>query len=365
MTPETTSRRATILVVDDAAENLSVIHSLLKDVYRVRLANSGQKALDVVMRDPSPDLILLDIMMPEMDGYQVCRHLKRDTRTRDIPVIFLTAMAREEDEEAGFEVGAVDYITKPISPVILQHRVYTHVSLKQAADQLKDKNASLNERVRERTEELERLQDVTILAMASLAETRDNETGNHIRRTQNYVLLLGKQASLRPQFEPVFTPEVLDLLYKSAPLHDIGKVGIPDAILLKPGKLNREEFEVMKLHTVHGRNAIAAAETRLGGSNSFLRYAREIAHYHHEKWDGTGYPEGLRGESIPVHARLMALADVYDALISRRVYKVPMSHEAAVEIIVQGRGTHFDPTLVDIFMEVEQEFRLIAQRYAD
>jgi putative two-component system response regulator len=210
-----------------------------------------------------------------------------------------------------------------------------------------------------------KIQDVTIMALASLAETRDNETGAHIRRTQHYVRELARALRPHPRFSGFLTDEVIELLFKSAPLHDIGKVGIPDAILLKPGKLTTEEFEIMKTHTTLGRDALAVAERMLDVPNSFLRFAREIAYSHQEKWDGSGYPEGLAGDAIPVSARLMALADVYDALISRRVYKPPFSHEKAVAIISEGRDSHFDPDIVDAFMAIAERFREIAKQYAD
>ena len=355
----------TILAVDDTPSNLSLIAGLLKGRYRVKVANSGLKALSIVHGDLPPDLVLLDIMMPDMDGIEVCRRLKQDKRTQHIPVIFLTSMSKSEDERIGLEAGAVDYITKPISPPILLARVKTHLQLKAGADFLKDKNAYLESEVYRRTREVQAIQDVTILTMASLAETRDNETGNHIRRTQHYVKALAIKLRDHPRFAGYFTDHVIDLLYKSAPLHDIGKVGIPDKILLKPGKLTPEEFEIMKTHTTLGRDAIEQAERQLGTPVEFLKVAKEIAYSHQEKWDGSGYPEGLAGEGIPVSARLMAVADVYDALISRRVYKPPFPHEKAVELIVEGRAKHFDPDITDAFMEIREEFRTIAKRFAD
>jgi putative two-component system response regulator len=357
--------KATVLVVDDTPENLTLLAGLLKDNYEAKIANNGERALKVAHGDSAPDLILLDIMMPGMDGYEVCRHLKADSRTRDVPVIFLTAKAEVEDEQKGFEVGAVDYITKPISAPIVMARVRTHLALKAAADFLKDKNIYLEKEVAKRTREVQVVQDVTIMAMASLAETRDNETGNHIRRTQNYVKALAKKLQHHPKFASALPDDKIEMLYKSAPLHDIGKVGIPDAILLKPGKLTVEEFEIMKTHTTLGRDAIVAAEKLIDAPSSFLRLSREIAHYHQEKWDGSGYPDKLAGESIPVSARLMAVADVYDALISRRCYKPPFSREKSVGIIREGRGQHFDPDMVDAFLEIEEEFNVIAERYAD
>jgi putative two-component system response regulator len=360
-----TSDVPTILAVDDAPVNLSLITGLLKSHYRVKVANSGEKALRIVHSDLPPDLVLLDVMMPDLDGIEVCRRLKDDPRTRHIPVIFLTAMTKSDDERVGLEAGAVDYITKPISPPILLARVKTHLQLKAGADFLKDKNAYLESEVLRRTREVQAIQDVTILTMASLAETRDNETGNHIRRTQNYVKALAAKLRDHPRFAGYFTDRVIDLLFKSAPLHDIGKVGIPDKILLKPGKLTPEEFEVTKTHTTLGRDAIEQAERQLGTPVEFLKVAKEIAYSHQEKWDGSGYPEGLAGDAIPVSARLMAVADVYDALISRRVYKPPFSHEKAVELIAEGRGKHFDPDIADAFLEIQEEFRAIAQRFAD
>ncbi len=355
----------TILAVDDAPVNLSLITGLLKSHYRIKVANSGEKALRIAHSDLPPDLVLLDVMMPDLDGIEVCRRLKDDPRTRHIPVIFLTAMSKSEDERIGLEAGAVDYITKPISPPILLARVKTHLQLKAGADFLKDKNAYLQSEVYRRTREVQAIQDVTILTMASLAETRDNETGNHIRRTQHYVKALAIKLRDHPRFAGYFTDHMIDLLFKSAPLHDIGKVGIPDKILLKPGKLTPEEFEVMKTHTTLGRDAIEQAERQLGTPVEFLKLAKEIAYSHQEKWDGSGYPEGLAGDGIPVSARLMAVADVYDALISRRVYKPAFTHDRAVELISEGRGRHFDPDIADAFMEIREEFREIAKRFAD
>jgi len=359
------TEKSTVLVVDDTPENLSLMSALLKDHYKVKVANHGEKGLKIAMSDNPPDLILLDIMMPDIDGYEVCRRLKAHAVTREIPVIFLTAKSEAEDEKKGLELGAVDYITKPISPPIVLARVATQLSLKASADFLRDKNDFLEQEVAKRTQEVMAIQEVTILAMASLAETRDSDTGNHIRRTQYYVQALAETLKQHPRFTGFLTPYNVQMLFRSAPLHDIGKVGIPDSILLKPGRLTPEEFEVMKTHTTLGRDAIAHAEDALGTKVEFLSMAKEIALSHQEKWDGTGYPEGLSGNAIPISARLMALADVYDALISRRVYKEGMSHAQAVDIIVQGRGSHFDPDIVDGFLEIQEEFRAIAQRYAD
>lgn len=358
-----------VLLVDDEPINLKVLADLLRDRYRLSVAKDGPQALARMAGDPLPDLVLLDVMMPGMDGMEVCRRLKADERTRDVPVIFITAMGQPHDEARGFEAGAVDYITKPISPPVVTARVRTHVALREARRQLADHNRLLEARVAERTRDLARAQDVAIRALASLAETRDNETGNHIRRTQNYVLALANHLRRDSKFAPKFAArlddETVDLLFKSAPLHDVGKVGIPDSILLKPGRLTDEEFHVMKTHAALGHDAIFAAEEELDARSSFLRIAREIAQGHHERWDGTGYPLGLKGEEIPLSARLMAVADVYDALISRRCYKPAFPHEQAVDIMLAGRGTHFDPDVTDAFADLAEEFLGIAQRYRD
>ncbi|AGF51682.1 regulatory components of sensory transduction system [Synechocystis sp. PCC 6803] len=364
-TPPDPNSKATILVVDDTPDNLALMSGLLKDYYRVKIANNGEKALKVAQTLPPPDLILLDIMMPGIDGYEVCAHLKANPATQRIPVIFLTAKSEIEDERKGLALGAVDYITKPVSPPILMARVNTQLTIKAAADFLLDKNAFLEQEVARRTQEMMAIQDVTIQVMASLAETRDHETGNHIRRTQNYVRALAEQLKNHPRFQKFLTDHTINLLYKSAPLHDIGKVGVPDHILLKPGPLTAEEFEIMKTHTTLGRDAIVQAEKSLGMKVDFLQLAKEIAYSHQEKWDGTGYPQGLSGDDIPIAARLMAIADVYDALISSRVYKEAMPHEEAVAIIEAGYGQHFDPDVVDAFMAIHPTFKTIAAEFAD
>jgi len=360
-----TGDKPTILVVDDTPDNLTLVSNLLKRDYRVRVAISGEKALKIAQSENPPDLILLDVMMPVMDGYEVCQQLRNNALTAHIPIIFLTAKSEVEDERKGLSLGASDYITKPISPPILEARVKTHLAAKAYADFLTDKTSYLESEVARRTREISAVQDVTIQAMAALAETRDSDTGNHIRRTQGYVKALSGKLKSHPRFSSLLTDGVIDTIFKSAPLHDIGKVGIPDRILLKPGRFEPEEFEIMKTHTTLGRDAIQAAEDALSLKVDFLSVAKEIAYGHQEKWDGSGYPEGLKGESIPVSARIMAVADVYDALISRRVYKDSMSHERAITIIAEGKGSHFDPDMVDAFLAIQDEIRAIAARYAD
>ena len=365
MDPTPADKSATVLVVDDTSDNLSLLSCLLKDRYTVKVANNGEKAIRIAQTRTAPDLILLDVMMPGVDGYVVCRLLKENPDTRDIPIIFLTALSDSESEKKALELGAADFITKPINPPVVLARVATQLQAKAAADFLKNQNSILEREVAQRTQELTAIQNVTILTMASLAETRDNETGNHICRTQHYIKALGERLKKHPRFSHYLTDEMIDLLFKSAPLHDLGKVGIPDRILLKPAQLTEEEFEIMKTHTTLGRDAIQASENRLGLEVDFLRIAKEIAYSHQEKWDGTGYPQGIGGDDIPICARLMAVADVYDALISKRVYKPAFTHDAAVTIMVAGRGTHFDPDVLDAFLALQDEFIAIAERFAD
>ena len=359
------SAKQMILIVDDTPDNISLLTGLLKEHYKIKIATSGIKALQIAAQHPTPDLILLDVMMPEIDGYETCRRLKSDLLTVDIPVIFLTAKNQPEDEEKGLLLGAVDYISKPISPAVVLARVATQLNLIRVQQLLRNQNKYLESLVQDRTNKLGKLQDAMIFAMASLGEVRDNESANHICRTQAYVKVLACQLSQYPDFRDELSAQNIELLYKSAPLHDIGKAGIPDRILLKQGTLTREEFDVMKQHTVYGLETILLVEHHLGESNNFLRFAREIAYSHHEKWDGSGYPQGLCGEQIPVSARLMALADVYDALISERDYAPTYGHQEAINIVRESKGTHFDPDIVDAFLAVTDQFDAIAKRYRE
>jgi putative two-component system response regulator len=355
----------TILIVDDSPENLTVLGETLRDRYHVRAANSGARALTLAQREPRPDLILLDVMMPGMNGYEVLEKLRLAPETRDIPVIFTTAMSGTEDELRGLVLGAVDYITKPLRPAVVLARVHTHLELKHARDRLQHANAVLESEIARRMHENLVVQDVTIHALARLAETRDNDTGHHIRRTQEYVRALARRVCLHPRFVDELDEQNLTLIVKSAPLHDIGKVGIPDHVLLKPGKLDAQEWEIMKTHARLGADAIAAAEGDARQQVKFLACAKQIALHHHERWDGGGYPDGLAGEVIPLAARLMAVADVFDAMTSRRVYKPPMSFAQVREIMASERGRHFDPDLLDAFLEDFEGFCEIARRYPD
>ena len=378
--PLNANGRSHVLVVDDQPDNLLILEDMLGEEHAVHTADSGREALAWVEGGEPVDLVLLDVMMPDLDGFEVCRRLKANAAVRDIPVIFLTTLQSADDEERGLSLGAEDFIHKPFSPAVVIARVRNHLALSRASRLLRSRNEDLEIAVAERTrrmlaqsEELMRrkleliaAQDATITAFCALAEARDYETGNHIRRTQHYVRTLAERVREHPRFRDELTDEAIQLLFKSAPLHDIGKVAVPDAVLLKPGKLDRDEWEVMKRHTVFGRDAILQAEESLPpDSDSFLKTAREIAYGHHERWDGSGYPEGLAGDAIPLSARIMAVADVYDALISKRVYKSAFGHEEAVELIMRDRGTHFDPDLADAFHDIRADFRAIAERFSD
>ena len=356
--------RSTILVIDDTPTNLSLLNQLLGEHYRVKLANSGAKGLAIANATP-PELILLDIMMPEMDGYSVCKHLKATPKTSGIPVIFLTAKTETTDEEMGFEVGAVDFIHKPIAPSIVLARVRTHLQIRVWQTFLEDQSEWLQREVNRRVSEVLRLQEASIRVMVSLAEFRDECTGNHIRRTQNYVRLLAEYLSKQPRDQAFLTAEHIDQITKASPLHDIGKIAIPDHILLKPGKHTAEEFAIMKTHSAKGEHMLTTTRREMGEDNLMLQFATEIARSHHERWDGSGYPDNLAGENIPLSARLMALADVYDALRSKRPYKSAFSHEEASDLILRERGQHFDPALVDAFSALAKEFAKIATQLAD
>jgi putative two-component system response regulator len=336
--------RSTVLLVDDVAENIDILNAVLSPYYRTRVALDGEKALSICSSANPPDLILLDIMMPGMDGYQVCTRLKSNPDTRDIPVIFVTAMGDLEDEQFGLEVGAVDYLTKPVSPAIVLARVRTHLALY-------DRNRELEREVRQRTAELFKTRQQIIRRLGRAAEYRDNETGNHIIRMSHFARLIAEAAGLGSAS--------VEILYNAAPMHDVGKIGIADKILLKPGPLSSEEWEIMKRHSEIGAEIIGEHGDEL------LQTARMIALCHHEKWDGSGYPRGLKGEDIPLMARIVALADVFDALTSERPYKQAWPVERAVAHIESQAGTHFDPQLIEAFHKVLPQMLEIGEQFAD
>ena len=356
-------RSFTILLIDDSAEILDTLSTLLRPEYKLLAARNGLAGLDIATRLPQPDLILLDVMMPDLDGYAVLARLKENPLTRDIPVVFLTSLADPQSEEHGLELGAADFISKPIKPNVLRSRVHIQLEARQARQWLNSQNDHLQSEITRVAEDNDRTRFAAMRALAHLAETRDNETGQHILRVQNFVWLLAELLREHPRFADTLTTEYIDLLIQSAPLHDIGKVGIPDCILRKPGQLDAEEWTIMKTHAALGSNALEMAERDLERPAPFLALAKEIARWHHEKWAGGGYPDGLSGDAIPVSARLMAVADVFDALISRRVYKAPFSLDKARDIIAEGRSLHFDPDVTDAFLANFDEFVEIVEKY--
>jgi putative two-component system response regulator len=365
-----------ILIVDDQIENLALLGNLLSTSYQVRVVSSGLDAVRAAAQEPHPDLVILDVMMPNMDGMETYRQLRLLTHMADIPIIFATALHDEATEEAGFALGAADYITKPLRPRVVLARVKTQLEALYARRWQQDRQRALQREVHRYLRTSQLAQDVALQALASLAETRDNETGNHILRTQAYVELLATHLRDHPNFVDALSGDGTISIVKAAPLHDIGKVGIPDKILLKPGKLDEEEFKIMRTHAAIGQDALERAFRNIRSENEmdsrqsvihfeFLEAARDIAGGHHERWDGSGYPKGLAGNAIPVSARLMAVADVYDALISRRVYKEPFPRDEVARMIEQGSGSHFDPDVVDAFIACRREFEMIADKYSD
>ncbi len=376
----TTAFLPSILVVDDTADMLEVLQAVLRPHYQVRAAGSGAEALRLVDTGYRPDLVLLDVVMPEQDGYQVLAALQARCADACPPVMFVTSLNSEEDETRGLAMGAVDYVSKPISPALLLARVRNQLELKSHRDALQTRTADLEARIERRIREIEIVQDVSILALANLAEIRDPETGHHLRRTQAYVELLAHRLVQMGAYMAVLTPRYMELLAMAAPLHDIGKVGVPDYILLHPGRLSPAETERMEQHCRIGAAAIEMAiksaydrahdwrvEHHAENEEApldFLNVAKEIALYHHERWDGSGYPEGLAGEAIPLAGRLMAVADVFDSLVSWRIYKRPVALEEAVCIIQEASGTHFDPVIVEAFLQVSPQFKEIALGHA-
>lgn len=356
--------KETILIVDDTPANLKLLANLLKDIYDIKIANNGLKCLEVVSQMP-PDIILLDVMMPELDGWETCKVLKKESKTKDIPIIFLTAKNSVEDEEYGLGLGAVDFISKPFSPSVVQARVKTHLQNKKYQDLLCNRAESLEIEVEKKLQKIAQLQHATVTVMVSLAEFRDECTGLHIKRTQSYIEVLAKRMATLEKYQNILTHEFIHKLVTSAPLHDIGKISIPDDILLKPAKLSDEEMSIMKTHAQKGAEILTQAQMYLEEDSDFLVTAIEIAQNHHEKYDGNGYPKGLKGEYIPISARFMAVADVYDALTTQRPYKKAFTHEESLTIIFSGRGTHFDPDIVDALFEVQDEFQHIAEKFSD
>ena len=348
--------RLKILVVDDTKTNIDVLEGILSNDYDVCVALTGNKAVELTERI-RPDLILLDVMLPDMDGYETLRIMREKNILQGIPVIFLTAKADSKSEQLGLNLGAVDYITKPFNPALVTLRIKNQLQLKQQRDHL-------HELVDEKTADLRRTLKVMLTSLGSLAEYRDPETGEHIKRTQIIVQRIAEELCKNPKFAKTITSEYVENLATAAPLHDIGKVGIQDEILRKPGRLNEAERRIMMMHPQMGYDVLLGATKELGGS-PMVRIAADMALAHHERWDGQGYPNGLKGDQIPVGARMMAVADVYDALVSKRPYKDPYPHEVAVKEIINGRGTQFDPDIVDAFMKIAPELPEIYEKFND
>ncbi len=353
-------KRQTIMLVDDNQANLNIGKNMLKGLYEVYALPSAER-LFKFLETVRPDLILLDIDMPGMNGFDVIRILKAQERYANIPVIFVTAKTEEMDELEGLQLGAVDYVTKPFSAAILLKRIENHLLIKSQNVELKKFNENLMEMVKEKTARIADLQNMIISSLAELVEFRDVFTGGHISRTQKYVeLLLNCMLEYNIYSEELLSWENMEYAVPSTQLHDLGKIFISDAILKKPGLLTPEEFEIMKTHVSLGVDVIRRLEKQ-GANQLFLQYAEIVAATHHERWDGSGYPAGLAGHAIPLLGRMMAIADVYDALTSYRPYKEAMSADNAADIIITGAGSHFEPLLVDVFKKVADRFAYIVK----
>lgn len=337
--------RPKLLLVDDEPRNLQLLRQILKDQYDLFYAKSGSDALVAAVKN-RPDMVLLDIMMPGMDGYQVCEQLKRDRRTSTIAVIFVSAMSDEEDESRGLELGAVDYITKPLRASVVRQRVHTHLLLR-------NQQASCQQTIDRQYNELRYTRLQSLMMLGKAAEFKDNETGMHVQRMARYSELLARSYG--------WNGSACELMLHAAPMHDVGKIGTPDHILLKPARLNAEEWRVMQQHTLHGAEIIG----QCGCETELFAMARSIALTHHEKWDGSGYPYGLSGETIPIEGRIVALADVFDALTTRRPYKEAWPVEQAVNYLKEEVGRHFDPDLVPLFLAQLPQVLEIRQRWQD
>ena len=339
-----------VMVVDDTKSNIDILLETLGDTYEVRVAMDGEIALEDIAKEV-PDLILLDVMMPGMDGYQVCKTLKSDEKTADIPVIFLTALTEEQDESKGLWLGAVDYITKPFSPDLVKARVSNQLELKAHRDQLEKMVENRTAQLRQALGTIKALSLDTIYRLSRAAEFKDEDTGAHIQRMSRYSAAVARKMGLNDR--------VVESILYSAPMHDIGKIGTPDRILLKPGKLDADEWKIMKLHTINGGKILE------GSDKGFVKLGEIIALTHHEKWDGSGYPNGLYRNEIPLLGRIVAISDVFDALTTRRPYKEPFTLEKSYRIIREGSGKHFDPAVVDAFFAAEKEILAIKEKYKD
>lgn len=339
------SSKPTVLVIDDTPSNLDVLTGILKDTYQVKVAINGHIGMKIAKTVPQPDLILLDIMMPEIDGFEVCRQLKAQPNTAHIPIIFVTAKIEPEDEVKGLSLGAVDYLAKPITPEIALQRVKTHIALY-------DQQRALSSQVKEKTREINlgKLETLSILGRA--AEFKDNETGMHVMRMSHYCEILAKASGM--------TDEDAETLRDAAPMHDIGKIGIPDSVLLKPGKLDAEEWTIMQKHVEYGVEILGTQS-----DSKLMKMAIQVAKYHHEKWDGSGYPNRIAGEDIPLVGRIAAVADVFDALTAERPYKKAWSVDEALSLFEEQKGKHFDPRIVELLFENLPQILAVKDKFKD
>jgi len=344
-------KKPKVLIVDDAPDNIRILMEVLKEEYSVIPAIDGVSALKIANEDTLPDIILLDVMMPGMDGYEVCEKLKSSDRTRAIPIIFVTAKTEEADEQRGLAIGAIDYITKPINPAIVRTRVKNQMELKQHRDHLEELVLERTDQLEKALGKLESYSLDSIYRLTRAAEYKDEDTGAHIQRMSHYSAAIARQVGLKEN--------VTKWILYAAPMHDVGKLGIPDRILLKPGKLDHDEWEIMKQHTIFGGSILEGAKA------GYLKLGEVIALTHHEKWDGSGYPKGLKGEKIPMVSQTVALADVFDALTSKRPYKEPFSLEKSYSIIRESSGSHFNPEVVDAFFACKDEILAIKEKYKD
>ena len=364
------TERKTVFLVDDDITSLAVGKKALSDMYNVFTLGSSA-ALFEMLESIQPDLILLDVNMPEVSGYETIEQIKSSEKTKEIPVIFLTAVEDDQEEDKGFSLGAFDYIIKPFSPPVLIKRIEVCLLLQEQQRELQGQkqellflNNDLSQQVEEKTRVVVELKNALLSTLANLVEYRDEVTGNHIERTQNYIKCLMSAMREKRIYEAEMAGWDEEIILQSCQLHDVGKISVKHDVLFKPGALTPEEFDEIKKHTTFGEEIIIHLKQKTTDSD-FLEYARVFAISHHEKWDGSGYPKGLSGEEIPLLGRMMAVADVYDALVEARPYKEPLPHEEAMKIILAGKGSHFDPTLVDLFAVIHTEFEKIAIERAD
>jgi len=364
MASEQAESKGKIMIVDDTVVNLELLQNLLqRRGYSIMAFPQGKLALKAALKSP-PDMLLLDINMPEMDGFEVCSHFKSEPSLAKIPVLFISALEASRDKVRAFAAGGVDYVTKPFQIEELNARVDTHLKIVRMQRELERYNHELEALVQEKVRDIEESHLSTILAMVKLTEYRDVGTGMHIERTRTLCRMLAAKLAEHPEYDGLLSPEYSETIYNAAPLHDVGKVGVPDGILLKPGRLTEDEWEVMKTHSEIGAETLREVRKKYV-SNAFVNMGIEIARFHHEKWDGSGYPEGRKGEAIPLSARIMAVADVYDALRTRRPYKEPFSHEESFSILQKDSGSHFDPLLIEVFAQLEDEIKELYSRCAD